>query len=452
MRNRSPARGQRVTTWACLVLLVAACGPPSPAPTPPQNNQTEAALPTALATAGGIEFMVSGSGPQLAAYRSLVSLYQQRYPGQTVNLVGVPGKADFQRRLAADIAAGTLADVIAVSYTNVPGLASRGQLAPAASYLAGSQVLKLDDFTSAAVSPFIFERQLQCVPFSVSGLAVYYNKDLFQRAGLALPGNRWTRQEFVADAQALTLDTNGDDHPDQYGLGIEPSLIELAPFVWQLKGQLVDVPAWPTEMEMSAPIVVSATTWLVGLQTRNHVVPNQEDELAASSDQRFQDGRLAMIIGTRASVPSYRQITAFDWDVAPLPANGTGTTNVIVADGLCLSATSHDKSAAWQFIEFAASADGQALMAREGAIVPAQTSVAHSPDFLDAAARPKHSQVFLDALDHSRALPKLENWTDIQAIIDEELQQAFYGHKDILPALEAATTRSEEYLKIHIDH
>jgi multiple sugar transport system substrate-binding protein len=450
MCNRAPAFGPRVARLACLAAFLAACSAPLPPATPQSANPTNAATPNASVSKGGIEFMVSGSGPQLAAYQALVTLYQQRHPGQTVNLVGIPGDTDLQGRLAADIAAGTPADVIVQSYTNVPRLASRGLLAPLAPYLAASRSLKLTDFPSEVYSPFIFGRQLECVPLSASGLVVYYNKDLFQKAGLAVPGNRWTKQAFVADAQALTRDTNGDGQPDQYGLGLSPSLLDLTPFIWQLKGSLVDNEAWPTELAMGAPAVLTATTWLVSLQTHDHLVPDQQAELAASSDQRFQDGSLAMIINTPASVPAYRQITAFDWDVAPLPTNNATPTNVLVADGLCLTAASANKTAAWQFIEFAASAEGQALLAQAGAIVPAQTVVAHSPAFLNAAARPAHSQVFLDALSYALPLPKLGNWADIQAIADEELQQAFYGQKDIGQALLAVTTRSEEYFKIHI--
>jgi len=454
MGNQAPAFGTRAAGFARLIVLatlVAACsGLPAPSvPVPAQSTQPAA---TPSAAAPGIRFMVRASGPQLAAYQALVTLFQQRHPGEIVHLVGIPDELDFQRRLAADVAAGSPADVLVERYTDVPGLASNGLLDPAAPRLAASHSLKLADFASNVYSPFISGHQLQCVPFSASGLVIYYNKDLFQKAGLSAPVGRWTKQEFVADARALTRDTNGDGQPDQYGLGLEPSLLNLAPFIWQFKGVLVDDETWPTELEMTTAEVVSATTWLVSLQTQEHVVPDQPAEMAAASKQRFQDGSLAMLIDTAASVPAYRQSATFDWDVAPLPTNSAGPSNVVVADGLCLAAASTHKDLAWQFIEFAASTEGQTLLAQAGAIVPARTRVAHSAAFLNPAVRPAHSQVFLDTLNYGLALPKAENWTDIQAIADEELQQAFYGQKDIGQALQAVTTRSEEYFKIHIAH
>ena len=396
--------------------------------------------------------MVSGSGLLLEAYQALVSLYQQRHPDRIVDLVGIPGEADFQKRLAADIAAGRPADVIVESYTNVPGLASRGLLAPVAADLAASHILQSSDFAAGTMAPLIVNRQLQCVPLSASGLVVYYNHDLFQKAGLPDPGNRWTRQDFLADAQSLTRDTDGDGRTDQYGLGIEPSLTNLAPFILQLKGPLVDLESWPSELALGSPMALTATTWLASLQTQYHVAPSEPDELAASSLQRFLDGSLAMLVDTRARVPDLRQISGFVWDAAPLPADNTSTSNIMVEDGLCLTAASTNKAAGWQFIEFAASPEGQALLSKSGAIVPALSAVAASSAFLDPALRPAHNQVFLAAQAHALALPKLENWSDIQAIVDEELGQAFYGHKSVAQALDSATLRSEEYFKIHTAH
>ena len=81
-------------------------------------------------------------------------------------------------------------------------------------------------------------------------------------------------------------------------------------------------PLAPSRLALDMPpIVIPPTTWLVSLQTQYHVVPDlSRHELAASSEQRFMDGTLAMLIGTRAGVPAYRQMTGLDWDVAPLPS------------------------------------------------------------------------------------------------------------------------------------
>jgi len=431
---------QRLSVLVACVLL-AACAAPAGSP--------QALGPNGTANdPNHIQFLAWGGTSLLPAYQSLVGLYEQRFPGQTVDFVGLPSQADAQKRLATDFTGGTPADVIVLSYLDLAGYASRGLLAPVAPYLANSPVLNTSQFFQESLGPFIYNRQLQCLPQNISGLVVYYNRSLFRQAGVPEPGSRWTWDQFLDTARALTRPASGGQ-PEQYGLGLEPTLIDFAPFIWQGKGTLVDNNLWPTELAFNAPAVLTATTWLVSLQTQYHVAPDSQAELAASSQQRFMDGTLAMLIGPRDDVPVYRQITAFDWDVASLPESGGRRTNVILADGYCLSAAAPRKAAAWQFIEFADSPEGQAILAKSGAMLPALTAVAKSSAFLDPGAKPAHGQVYLDAVADARGLPQLENWTDIQAIVDEELQQAFYGQKDAAEALAAAVTRTEEYFKFH---
>jgi multiple sugar transport system substrate-binding protein len=437
---------------ACLPALLAACTTPPGVSTPlasASNSPGNSTLTASNLPRRGVQFLAWGTSAQLQAYQSLVAAYDQSFPGQAVDLVTLPSQADDLKRLTADFAAGAPPDVMVLSYLDVPGLASKKLLSPVAPYLAASHVITADSYFEQTLGPFTYNRQLQCLPQDASGLVVYYNRHLFQQAGLPEPGARWNWDQFLADARALTRDTNAGGQPHQYGLGLERTLSTMAPFMFQNKGELVDDRRFPSELTLNTPEVLTATAWLVALQVQYHVVPDSQAELANSSEQRFVDGTLGMFIGTRSGVPVYRKITAFDWAVAPLPSLNGRTSNVVLADGLCLAAASSHKAAAWRFIEFVGSAAGQSILAKSGAFVPALISAAKSADFLDPAERPAHSQVFLDALAQGTPLPLLANWSDIQAIADEELQQAFYGHKDVALALAAATTRSEEYFIIH---
>jgi multiple sugar transport system substrate-binding protein len=163
-----------------------------------------------------------------------------------------------------------------------------------------------------------------------------------------------------------------------------------------------------------------------------------------------------MYLGGREAVPALRQAANFDWDVAPIPANHGRHSNVLLATAYCLSAASSRKDAAWRFIEYAASLQGRAVLTTAGFGVPALRAAAESPAFLDPTAKgsstapPAHSQVFLDALRDTSPLPAIENWPDIQLIVDDEIARAYYGRTPVADAMAAAVKRSEEYFKIHL--
>src|SRR5262249_21890093 len=140
MVSRVFARRAWIIFWVCLAGFVAACVGSNSSLATDQKNSITPSL--SAGTPGGLQFMVSGDQALLQAYQSLVDLYKQRHANRPVVLVGIPGEVDFQKRLAAAIAAGRPPDVIVESYTSVPGLASRGLLSPLASDLAASRVLK----------------------------------------------------------------------------------------------------------------------------------------------------------------------------------------------------------------------------------------------------------------------------------------------------------------------
>ena len=154
---------------------------------------------------------------------------------------------------------------------------------------------------------------------NISSLVVYYNADLFTAAGVAPPAAGWTWADFLAAAQALTRDTDGDGTIDQYGAGIEPSLFRVAPFIWQLGGDIVDDPLRPTRLTLDSAPSQAALNWFVSLQTEHGVVPDALAEAAEESEVRFLNGNLAMFFNSRRGVPTYRTIEGFAWDVAPLP-------------------------------------------------------------------------------------------------------------------------------------
>jgi multiple sugar transport system substrate-binding protein len=393
------------------------------------------------AAVGTVSFMVFGEAAEYAAYKALVAAFQAGHPQVVVELVHVPGQSEYRQRLVTDLAAGTPPDVVLLNYRRYAEFAAKGALAPLGPYLAASLRLREAAFYPAALVPFRWAGTLMCLPQNLSSLVVYYNKTLFDRSGVPYPRADWGWADFVQTAVALTKDLDGDGARDQYGLGTDPTLFRLAPFIWQNGGELTEGGTGPTGLALSAPPAQVAVQWFVDLQTRHHVVPDAAAERALSSERRFLAGSTAMFLNSRRGVPAYREGAHFDWDVAPLP-RGRYQVGLLHSDAYCLLAAAKHKTAAWAFIEFANSVDGQALVAASGRTVPSLRVVAESPAFLDPAAKPRASTIFLDVLPHVRAVPVMEAWTDIEAIVDEELARAFYGHASVGEALEAAAHRT----------
>jgi multiple sugar transport system substrate-binding protein len=383
--------------------------------------------------------MVFGDPAELAAYQALVDAFRAAHPEVHVELRHVASQGDYQKQLVTAFSAKAEPDVMLLNHRRMAQFAAQGGLEPLGGYLAESRVLDAAGFYPQALEAFTWEGETWCIPQNVSSLVVYYNRALFDEAGVAYPSGTWSWEQFVETARALTRDKDGDGQIDQYGVGMDLGLMRLAPFIWQNGGELLDDASKPTRLALDTPAALEAFRWLVDLQVVHHVAPDAAAEQAEASENRFMSGSLAMYLNSRRGVPTYRTVAGLDWDVAPLP-QGKQPAGILHSDGYCLSARAKDKASAWTLIEFANSAEGQTIVAGTGRTVPSLRSVAESAAFLDPGTAPASSRVFLDALPLLRRMPNLPNWPAIEETASREIERAFYGQASVEEAAAAAVS------------
>jgi multiple sugar transport system substrate-binding protein len=393
-----------------------------------------------------LTLLISGDPTDEAAYQQLIDAFVTEHSDIAVNLINIPSSGDFRKRLAADFAAGTPPDLFLINYRNLGRFAASGAVEPLTDYLANSQLIKTDDYYPQALAAFQWNGEQICMPQNISSPVIYYNKTLFDAAGLTYPTDAWTWDGFLETAKMMTQDSDNDGATDLYGFGIDPTLVRATPFVWMNGGELVDDPIAPTRLTFDTPESKEALQWFMALQLTHQVTPNAVAEEAESSLSRFINGRLAMFMESRRAVPEFRAITAFDWDVAALPV-GKSQATILHADAFCLAAAGQQKEAAWTFLEFANAEAGQTILASTGRTVPSRIDLSTSPVFLDPDAKPANSQAFLAAIPHIRNLPLMATWSDIEGIVNTELKNAFYGTATLDEALQAANDHSAEFFQ-----
>jgi multiple sugar transport system substrate-binding protein len=396
-----------------------------------------------------VSFMVFGDPAERQAYVDLVAAFHEAHPEILVEVTHIPSPSDYRNRLSTEFAAGSPPDVTLMNYRRYGAFAANGLLEPVGPYLAESELIQPEDFYPVTIDAFTWDDVITCIPQNISSLVVYYNQDIFDAASVAYPANDWTWDDFVKTAVALTQDFDNDGTIDQYGLGVEPSLYRLAPFVWQNGGPITNSDDFPTRLTLTRPPSQAALQWFVDLRQVHGVVPDRLEEAAQDSESRFIGGSTAMFLNSRRGTPTYREIEGFVWDVAPLPRN-EGVAGVLHSDAYCLSSTTENKVAAWTFIEFANSFAGQTIIAGSGRTVPSLIAVAESDAFLDPGQLPTRSQAWLDTADTLRLVPIISTWEEIEGTASEEIERAFYGDISVEEAALLIDTRTEEYFRLGI--
>ncbi|MGB3713690.1 MAG: sugar ABC transporter substrate-binding protein [Candidatus Promineifilaceae bacterium] len=337
-------------------------------------------------------------------------------------------------------------DVMLINYRRFGTFADQGGLEPLSNYLLSSKVVSDKEFFPLALDSFRWQGELWCIPQNISSLVVFYNRDLFDEAGISYPENEWGWSEFLDTARELTKDVDGDGRPDIYGVGVTPNAFRLAPFIWQNGGRLVDNREYPTRLTMDDPSSLDAFQRFVDLQEKEKVAPDDVAELAENSQSRFLNGTLGMILHSRRGVPTFRTIESFQWDVAPLP-RGRRPAGILHSDGYCMAAAAEIKDFAWTFIEFANSTTGQKIVASSGRTVPSLVAVAESEVFLDPILPTENSRVFIDTIPLSETVPIMSTWIAIEETLSREIERAYYGDVSVYEAALTAIDRTRAYFK-----
>jgi multiple sugar transport system substrate-binding protein len=364
-----------------------------------------------------IVFQVSGDPEEIVVYESLVNSYE-RETDTEVKLVPVADKDDHLAKLTTAFTGGNPPDVFLVNFREYSQFVVRGALDPAGPLLEEAGV-DLADYYEQPVEAFTFDGELQCMPQNISSLVTYVNVDLFKKAGLPIPKEGWTWEDFRQTAIALT---NGDVR----GLGVEPTIIRLAPFVWSNGGEIVDDNDAPTRFTLDTPEAREALEFLVSLVREDQVVPTEEEVIAAEDlESMFGSGNLGMLLSSRRDTPEFREISELNFDVAPLPT-AKEPAGILHSDAYCVSREGDNVEETIDFVRFATGTTGQEITALGGRTVPSLEEVSRSGAFLSPTDPPKHAEVFLDGIDVIRRTPVIPTWPEIEDIAEEYLTRAFY--------------------------
>lgn len=406
------------------------------------------APPGAVAGPVKLQLQAFGDPAELIAYRELIAAFETATPDVKVEFIPVGKQKDHMAKLATGFASGEPPDLFLINFRRFGQFAAKGVLEDLGPRLVERGNYREADFYPQTIEAFRYQGTLVCTPQNVSSLVVYYNRKLFEQAGLPLPTSDWNWETFLTAAKALTRDNDGDGRTDVYGIGFEPVLIRLAPFVWQAGGDIVDDLHRPTRFTLDEPAAKEALDFVHSWYVTHKVAPPLVENKSEDHESRFARGGLGMILHSRRYTATLRTVADLDWDVAPLPQHRQAAT-VLHSDAYCMAKSSKHKDAAYRFVEFALSQPGVEIIARSGRTVPALKAVAESPVFLDPNQPPRSAQVFLDSLATIRRTPNIPEWNEIETRVDPLTEEWYFGpeppHKplgqdinDSIPGLLAA--------------
>ena len=392
VRPSSLRRSALIACAATVALSLAACtGDADPASSP--SSPSSSSKPPEKSRK--IVFGAYGSEEEVAAFQSVVDSFNATSVSRQVTLKSWP---DHESALA-DVLAGDAPDAFLTSRIDLGQLVEAEALQPVSLLLDERGVDFGDRFSRDAVDAFAMDDELQCMAYSVSPMVIYYNTDIvdfdkMERRQIDVPTaddegvrDRWTLAQFGAAA------TFASRRGDRRGVWIDPTLQGLAPFIYSGDGEVFDDDREPTSLAFSDDSTREALDQTLRILRDPTITPTNAQLARATPVQLFKRGELAMIAGFRNLVPQLRDAEDLDFDVLPMPIIDSRAT-VGDISGLCISADSEVEGDAADFIAYAVSDAAIATVSATGYIVPANTEVAASDEFLAPDDEPANSEVF----------------------------------------------------------
>ncbi len=300
----------------------------------------------------------------------------------------------------------------------------------------------------SAVELYRWDGKLYALPRDYGNQNIYYNVDLFEKAGLTPPPadweeKTWTFDAFLEAAKALTV-KNGD-RTEQWGFIVNRGLRPWSSWVYNNGGTLVnqDDRGIATDMALDQPNAVEALQFLQDLMYTHGVAPRPELESETGGFELFASGKVGMSLTNPSDVTRYRTIEAFKWDVATLPLGkadkrGTGGGGT----GWAIAATTKAPEQAWEFLASITSAESQTDEVSVGATTPSRVSVVTSTAFLDPSKPPANAKAFAQAQEYVVRDPVNVRWSEVvQRAVNPNMDQLWNGSKpaaDVVAAIKAA--------------
>lgn len=385
-----------------------------------------------------IRFATWDSGTALEYQKQIAAAFEAAHPDITVQ---VEAYGDgFDEKMAAGFGAGDPPDLAYMwNYPDYsPNLLPLDDLLdndPEAQAQFAGYYQNLIDYNR-------YQDTLYGLPIGFSTHAIYYNKALFDAAGVPYPQAGWTWDDFRATAEALT-----DAGSDQYGCVLEaaPDPYDWQAYFWSNGGTFISEDGSELDGYLNSDANAEVLDMLGGM-VRDGICTLGGGNNQLSTSDLFATGKIAMEQDGVWPISQYQE-AGIDFGVVGLPAFGDRPArNVINVAGISIASDSKHQEAAWEFAKFFVSADAQRMRLAD---LPVSSDVAADFNGANLLEDPTMG-VFYAVIEQATETPAFlltPAWSQISSNIEHAISSVMLGQATAKEALDDAVRASQRFMR-----
>lgn len=382
---------------------------------------------------------------EFEAIQELGAVHTESHPNVEIEFINIVDGGPWGRdQLQRMIAGGSAPDLMMMNTGQFEAFGSRGALANLDERIESSG-FDLSIYWEAAVEGCMIDGAVYGLPKDISNHIVYINTQFFEEAGVDVPDNDWTWDDYREISKALTQDTDGDGQIDRWGTAITNSSWAWGGFVYSNGGEVMNddrteclinsEPSTEALVQFFAPIT----------EDESAVPPGALPQMEGSSDQ-FLGGVIGMHMAGPWFRPSLVENELFPWTARlfPRPPGGDAPTSILYVDQWAMSATSENPDEAWELLQFLGGPEGHHAWADiygSRSINPI-VEIAESDEWLNYGGEDHRAdnELILEQLE--RTVPPLTNFGEgstVENIWDDQFGLVIVGQMDVPTAVQTIT-------------
>ncbi|MBM7837106.1 multiple sugar transport system substrate-binding protein [Alkalihalobacillus xiaoxiensis] len=364
-----------------------------------------------------------------------IAAFKEKHPDVEVNVTYSPF-SQYWTTLRTSIGGGAGPDLFWMNAVNFYQYAEPGLIKNLEPFLESDPDFEKSDYYESMIELYSFEDDLYGAPYFVDAIGLYYNKEIFDQAGVAYPDETWTWADIERVGEELT---NPEEGIYGYLAPVVHNQSGYYNYIHQAGGEIVSEDQLRSGFHTDA--AKEAFSFIERLIDKG-ISPGIKSQIQNDNNQLFMSNQLAMMPAISVMGVTYYEELGDKVDVAPLPSHKE-EASILHGISWAMNQEVDDPDLAWELMKELTSAQGNEIIAETGFSTPAARSAADL--WLDSLPG-MNLQVFIDAQEFGAAYPLSRNTAEWQRMETTEIQGAFLSGEPIEDVLDRVGAEMERIL------